>query len=462
MPDERSTVARGGGTSPPHDDEDCADVREWVVGRLGHLVRTPLSIAAATTQLLDSTDDLGDVDRELVRGLADAIVDLRDGVLQLVEASRWPAGPASEPVAVDDVVEAAVRRIEADARDHHDVRVLAEVATGAGVLIHREVLEWALATLVRQAARRAAPGALVRLVGQSTPRGHVELRVVAGALREDDGQAPSSPWVDDPTAEVASELLVRSGADVRQVVAGKEAPAVEIVLPTAQGEIPPPAERPASVVDGVASVPDPVGPEYGLLVLVVEDDDALRRFLEDTLSSEWRVVAVGSAEQALEAVREQRPDLVICDIMLPGVNGEALVHALQELDGVDRIPLIVLTGRTDEQLRVRLLQDGADDYLTKPFALGELQTRMANLAASHVDLDDLRTKAEEAQTLAQQLQNALTSRIIIEQAKAYIASEHGIDVEEAFDLLRRHARDNQAKLHDVAHAIVESRQPPSA
>nr|WP_274387508.1 response regulator [Salsipaludibacter albus] len=323
-------------------------------------------------------------------------------------------------------------------------------------------MEWALATLVRQAARRAAPGALVRLVGQSTPRGHVELRVVAGALREDDGQAPSSPWVDDPTAEVASELLVRSGADVRQVVAGKEAPAVEIVLPTAQGEIPPPAERPASVVDGVASVPDPVGPEYGLLVLVVEDDDALRRFLEDTLSSEWRVVAVGSAEQALEAVREQRPDLVICDIMLPGVNGEALVHALQELDGVDRIPLIVLTGRTDEQLRVRLLQDGADDYLTKPFALGELQTRMANLAASHVDLDDLRTKAEEAQTLAQQLQNALTSRIIIEQAKAYIASEHGIDVEEAFDLLRRHARDNQAKLHDVAHAIVESRQPPSA
>lgn len=91
--------------------------------------------------------------------------------------------------------------------------------------------------------------------------------------------------------------------------------------------------------------------------------------------------------------------------------------------------------------------------MTKPFAVGEPRARMANLEASRFGIEDL--QVTQARTLADQLQRALNSRGIIEQAKGLLAAHLGTDVREAFEVLRRYARNNKLQLHDLARDVVE-------
>jgi DNA-binding response OmpR family regulator len=192
---------------------------------------------------------------------------------------------------------------------------------------------------------------------------------------------------------------------------------------------------------------------------VVEDDAVLRGFLVDHLTVEHRVATATSAEDAIAVVDRIRPDLVVCDLQLPGAGGEHLVRRLRSDPELAGLPVVVVSGRNDDEQRVRVLRAGIDDYVLKPFSPDELVARISNLLAKSVDLDDLRDRASRAQQVAEQLQRALESRIVIEQAKAFVAADRGIDVGEAFDVLRRYARSHNVKLHELAAAVVEGFRP---
>ncbi len=114
--------------------------------------------------------------------------------------------------------------------------------------------------------------------------------------------------------------------------------------------------------------------ETGLRVLVVDDERAIRRFLRTSLAANGYVVfeATNGAE-ALEAVARDRPDLVILDLRLPDMDGTEVTARLREWS---RIPIIVLSVRDQEVDKIAALDAGADDYLTKPFGVGELMARM--------------------------------------------------------------------------------------
>ena len=114
--------------------------------------------------------------------------------------------------------------------------------------------------------------------------------------------------------------------------------------------------------------------ETGLRVLVVDDERAIRRFLRTSLVANGYVVfeAVNGAE-ALEAVVRDRPDVMILDLGLPDVDGTQVTARLREWS---RIPIIVLSVRDQEADKIAALDAGADDYLTKPFGVGELMARM--------------------------------------------------------------------------------------
>ncbi len=109
-------------------------------------------------------------------------------------------------------------------------------------------------------------------------------------------------------------------------------------------------------------------------VLVVEDDTALRETVVYNLSrQEYNVQAVGDGLAALEAARKIHPDLVLLDLMLPGMDGFEVCRILrQEMN----IPILILTARDDEIDRVIGLEIGADDYITKPFSMRELMARV--------------------------------------------------------------------------------------
>jgi two-component system KDP operon response regulator KdpE len=110
------------------------------------------------------------------------------------------------------------------------------------------------------------------------------------------------------------------------------------------------------------------------LVLVIEDETPIRRFLRAALTEEgYRVEEATSGEEGIKRAAAQPPDLVILDLGLPGLDGQEVLRRLREWLTA---PVIVLSARDQERQKVEALDAGADDYLTKPFGMGELLARM--------------------------------------------------------------------------------------
>jgi two-component system KDP operon response regulator KdpE len=121
-------------------------------------------------------------------------------------------------------------------------------------------------------------------------------------------------------------------------------------------------------------------PPAGPVVLVIEDEPPIRRFLRPTLTSQgYRVVEAETGEDGLIQAATRQPDLVILDLGLPDVDGLQVIRRLREWTAV---PIIVLSARGAEADKVAALDAGADDYVAKPFAAGELLAR-ARVALRH-------------------------------------------------------------------------------
>lgn len=113
------------------------------------------------------------------------------------------------------------------------------------------------------------------------------------------------------------------------------------------------------------------------LIYVAEDDDNIREILRCTLDSYGYATRVfDSAPQLLEAVREQLPDLILMDIMMPGMDGLQALRLLKQERRTAGVPVIFLTAKSSEIDKVKGLDLGAEDYITKPFGLLELAARV--------------------------------------------------------------------------------------
>jgi DNA-binding response OmpR family regulator len=109
-------------------------------------------------------------------------------------------------------------------------------------------------------------------------------------------------------------------------------------------------------------------------LLLVEDDAEVRRALIRALTDLGHSVAsAATGMDALKAVIDQRPDLVVLDLGLPDVDGEDLLLMVR---AVSQVPIVVVTARADEAIIVRVLERGADDYVTKPFGAAQLDARV--------------------------------------------------------------------------------------
>ncbi|MGC9335888.1 MAG: response regulator transcription factor, partial [Anaerolineae bacterium] len=110
------------------------------------------------------------------------------------------------------------------------------------------------------------------------------------------------------------------------------------------------------------------------LILVVDDESRMVRFVRMNLELEgFRVSEAGSGMEALEKVRDELPDLVLLDVMMPKMDGFETLERMREISNV---PVIMLTVKGDEEDRIHGLELGADDYVTKPFSPRELASRI--------------------------------------------------------------------------------------
>jgi two-component system KDP operon response regulator KdpE len=114
--------------------------------------------------------------------------------------------------------------------------------------------------------------------------------------------------------------------------------------------------------------------EDAKLILVVDDEPRMRRFMRMNLDLEgYRVIEANNGMEAVDRVREDLPDLVLLDVMMPEMDG---FEALRLIRKTSSVPIIMLTVKGDEEDRVRGLELGADDYVTKPFSPRELASRI--------------------------------------------------------------------------------------
>ena len=164
-------------------------------------------------------------------------------------------------------------------------------------------------------------------------------------------------------------------------------------------------------------------------VLVVEDNAEMSAFIARCLDGGCNVVTARDGQEGMQRALALRPDLVVTDIMMPRMSGDQLVHTMRTYAELDTTPVLLLTAKTDEELRVSLLRDGAQDYLTKPFLPQELAARAGNLIAMKRAGDTLRAEladvsgnledlAKELALKHRQLQTALdAAEVAREQAE---------------------------------------------
>jgi DNA-binding response OmpR family regulator len=143
-------------------------------------------------------------------------------------------------------------------------------------------------------------------------------------------------------------------------------------------------------------------PAFGPLILIVDDDAKIVRLVRSYLEQDgFRVTVATDGEEALQAIRSLRPDLVILDLMLPKIDGLAVTKAVRADAALRATPILMLTARVDDVDRILGLELGADDYVTKPFNPREVSARVKAIlrrtqdmqATSHAPVPVLRCGA---------------------------------------------------------------------
>ncbi len=125
------------------------------------------------------------------------------------------------------------------------------------------------------------------------------------------------------------------------------------------------------------------------LIYIVEDDKNILEIEEYALKSvDYDVVGFTAARPFYEAIREKKPDLVVLDVMLPDDDGLSIVENLRSNPAYKKLPIIMVTAKTTELDKVKGLDSGADDYLTKPFGVMELISRVKALLRRSVNTEE--------------------------------------------------------------------------
>jgi DNA-binding response OmpR family regulator len=172
-------------------------------------------------------------------------------------------------------------------------------------------------------------------------------------------------------------------------------------------------------------------------ILVVEDDHTLRHNLVEKLRSEgFTVIVAEDGEIGLQKIRSELPDLIVLDIMLPKLDGLSICRMVRHDTATARIPIIAITARSNEVDKIVGLESGADDYIVKPFGLGEFLARVRAVLRRLVD----RPVVHQDEMISNDLRLNLTGRRVFKSEDEVRLSN------KEFDLLAELMRNKSAVL----------------
>ena len=144
-------------------------------------------------------------------------------------------------------------------------------------------------------------------------------------------------------------------------------------------------------------------------ILLVDDNADMRGYIARILGNDYDLVIARDGHQALELLRRNPPDLLLTDIMMPGLDGLALLRAVRSDPATAALPVVFLSARAGEEMRVEGLEAGADDYLVKPFTANELRARVR----AHVQMSVTRRKATEREAELRAEAETARDRVVV-------------------------------------------------
>ncbi|MDE6498016.1 MAG: response regulator [Muribaculaceae bacterium] len=167
-------------------------------------------------------------------------------------------------------------------------------------------------------------------------------------------------------------------------------------------------------------------------LLVVEDDAEIRRYLEQELGRRYRVDSCANGGEALDMIFANAPDLILSDVMMPVINGLDLTRIIKQNINLNHIPIVLLTAMTRDEDNIKAIEAGADDYITKPFNIEVLRTKIAGLLtryrslknrySGHQEFDD-KIDPIEVQSTDEKLMNRIMAVINREMANPELTVE---------------------------------------
>lgn len=160
-------------------------------------------------------------------------------------------------------------------------------------------------------------------------------------------------------------------------------------------------------------------------VIIVEDDDDIREYLLNELSSTYRVLAYENGKVALPAIIRERPQIVVSDVMMPEMDGKTLCAKIKQNINTNYIPVIMLTAKTRDEDMLEGLETGADLYLTKPFNMDILRRNIANLISSRRVLQNKFTGKEDMKTDLDNVELENADEKLLSRIKAVINANLG-------------------------------------
>jgi DNA-binding response OmpR family regulator len=171
------------------------------------------------------------------------------------------------------------------------------------------------------------------------------------------------------------------------------------------------------------------------LILLVDEDMEMSDMLEMSLSSEYRIIRVGNGNEALIIAQEVNPDIIISDVVIPGIQGDELCRILKSSVATSHIPVILLTAKSAREAIVHGLEAGASDYIIKPFDMLVLKARIRNILnrrdSLRKDILHVEPQSEEGD-YASQMDKEFLNKVINILNEELSNSEFSVD-----DLCRR-------------------------
>ncbi|HJV84167.1 MAG TPA: ATP-binding protein [Noviherbaspirillum sp.] len=419
-------------------------VKSDFFANVSHELRTPLTlILGPLTSILSSADNLTELQQRDLAVIQRNASTLAKHVNDLLDLAKLDAAKATLGYARIDLAQ-AVRQVAAHFDALAPQRSLSYVVSTPEALqadVDPEKFDRVLLNLLSNAFKFTPDGGRIRCslafagtqrlllsVQDSGPGIKPEMRsTIFERFRQGEGGTTRAFGGTGLGLAIAKEFVELHGGTitVSEAPGGGALFQVEMPLAAPEGayvrriETPAPAMHVGGDIDAAVNelqgiepdVKERIVPVDRPLVLVAEDNAEMRRFIADVLGSDYRVVPVADGSEALARALAEPPDLVVMDLMMPKLGGDRLVDAMRLHPTLANVPVLVLSAMANEELRLKLLSELVQDYVTKPFSAHELRIRVSNLVIVKRAREALQKElATQNEDLAQLTEQFIASR----------------------------------------------------